>query len=139
MVILWLFLVIQANLGLANPVTQLIKRLKTMQTFFFTENFLEDSWKSVERFWKDSGRILGGFCEDSGKDSGRILEGFWEDSGRILVRILEGFWKDSERILEGFWWDSGRILEGFWKDSGRILKPFWKDYGVAWLILGSIG
>ena len=77
----------------------------------------------MEKYWKDSGWILRGFCEDSGKDSGRILEGFWEDSGGILV----GFWKDSGGILEGFWKDSEAILEGLWCGLAHI--------GLYWLVV----
>jgi len=75
----------------------------------------------------DSGRILGGFCNDSIRIL-TVLQGFWasggfwkdsHDSGRILGR----FWKDSVRILRGSE-DSGgipMILEGFWIESVRIL------------------
>jgi hypothetical protein len=42
-----------------------------------------------------------------------FLEKFWKNSGKIL----EKFWKNSGKILEKFWKNSGKILEKFLNNS----------------------
>ena len=75
--------------------------------------------------WRQFWRLLaGGILVGFFRDSGRILGGFWRD-----LEVSWSFWKGYETILGAFRKESGRILTRFWEVLRFMMEfqRFWKD------------